>query len=779
MRIFFFAFVFTLILTTLTSCGKSRYYVDYPQEGNPSIQKTLEEKLSGVLEERFRISLQQIEALRLNGKAPSRPPTGAKNAVDDLAIIDNGDGTYTLTWTYKNVGDYNQDGSVNISDIAPLAEEFLKPISPENEWIDGNTDGTIDIGDLSPLAANFFTVVSGYLVEAGETADAEFSEILEVPFSSSIRNGRLSFSVLIEADVSAYNFFRVRPFDAEQLLGEASNVVEKPGIPPPPPPANLPPVAKFSARPTWGVVPFPVLFDASESFDPDGTITLYEWDFQGDGIYDATFQTQTRVNFIYENAGSYQASLRVTDDEGLTSTNHIVIIGVKSVYFSILGRVIQDSGFGLEGVNVSLTPGDISTVTNREGSFTFSGLFSGIYTVELSRADWSITPQVQTVYIYDENVTLEDFSAVWTGTGGRGDWYMFGRDRRHTARSPYVGPSVLIQAFSILDLTTNPVFDNEGTLYAGTSGMFPNDSPTLRGLSAFNSDGSVKWTFGEVEYPKVTPVIDESGRLYFQSEGGPLYCLNPDGTQRWRLDLPKNDKSAPAIADDGTLYVADGDFKIYAIDSKRGQILWEHQFPAPIWSSPAVGDDGTIYIGNTDGSVYALYPTGTVKWRFPTAGQVSSSPAIGDDGTIYIGSEDGNLYALNPDGTLKWKYQTGAAIKFATPSIATDGTIYIGSYDKYLYALNPDGSLRWRYSIDGIGDTVRQATVGADGTLYFSPFWDQILFVPPSHTLVLSPEGALLYDLSSTGSKELDASPIGPDGTLYVLSGRLKVFRRQ
>lgn len=54
-----------------------------------------------------------------------------------------------------------------------------------------------------------------------------------------------------------------------------------------------------------------VAFDGSGSFDPDGTITSYEWDF-GDG----TTGVGMVVQHTYTNDGNYTVTLNVTDDFG-------------------------------------------------------------------------------------------------------------------------------------------------------------------------------------------------------------------------------------------------------------------------------------------------------------------------------------------------------------------------------------------------------------------------------------------------------------------------------
>jgi hypothetical protein len=56
--------------------------------------------------------------------------------------------------------------------------------------------------------------------------------------------------------------------------------------------------------------------DGSGSFDPEGTVTSYEWNF-GDGTSATT--SSAKLSHVYAQPGSYTVTLRVTDSEGCSS----------------------------------------------------------------------------------------------------------------------------------------------------------------------------------------------------------------------------------------------------------------------------------------------------------------------------------------------------------------------------------------------------------------------------------------------------------------------------
>jgi PKD repeat protein len=72
--------------------------------------------------------------------------------------------------------------------------------------------------------------------------------------------------------------------------------------------------ASFVASPDSGEVPLTVTFDASSSYDPDGEVIAYEWDFDEDGRYDDA--EGVVVDHEFSQEGSFEVSLRVTDNNG-------------------------------------------------------------------------------------------------------------------------------------------------------------------------------------------------------------------------------------------------------------------------------------------------------------------------------------------------------------------------------------------------------------------------------------------------------------------------------
>jgi hypothetical protein len=143
-----------------------------------------------------------------------------------------------------------------------------------------------------------------------------------------------------------------------------------------------------------------VTLDGSGSFDPDNDISLYEWDINNDGQYDAAGITTT---VVFNDNGVYTISLKVTDSSGESDTDTATInVGNKPpevwadsdqpVY---VGEPLTvDVEFRDEGIfdthTTSITWGDGNTddlamiETNAEGSFIGSHVYTWPDTYEVT-----------------------------------------------------------------------------------------------------------------------------------------------------------------------------------------------------------------------------------------------------------------------------------------------------------------------------------------------------------------------------------------------------------
>jgi len=79
--------------------------------------------------------------------------------------------------------------------------------------------------------------------------------------------------------------------------------------------SSEPPVATFTYSPLERQVNSSITFVASASYDPDGSIIKYSWDF-GDG----NKGTGMISHHSYPQYGTYTVTLTVTDNDGATNT---------------------------------------------------------------------------------------------------------------------------------------------------------------------------------------------------------------------------------------------------------------------------------------------------------------------------------------------------------------------------------------------------------------------------------------------------------------------------
>ncbi|MGO9388134.1 MAG: PQQ-binding-like beta-propeller repeat protein [Methanobacterium sp.] len=253
-----------------------------------------------------------------------------------------------------------------------------------------------------------------------------------------------------------------------------------------------------------------------------------------------------------------------------------------------------------------------------------------------------------------------------------------------------------------------PSIGSDGTIYI--INYLNYNEKTYSALYAINSNGTKKWSYnipsthssglGIIQ----SQVMGSNGLIYIQgyyqsSVNSFLDAINPNGTLKWSYNNIEEITTTPCVGSDGTIYLGSDVGYLYAINS-NGTLKWSYNAGNYITVPPVISSNGIIYtiVGHYNTSTDTTYSTllalntnGTLKWMKTINNLLDNAPTIGADGTLYItggvaGQQYGSLYAINPTGTQKWIYQTSYDID-STPAINSDGTIYFGTWDGKLYAL--------------------------------------------------------------------------------------------
>jgi len=89
-------------------------------------------------------------------------------------------------------------------------------------------------------------------------------------------------------------------------------------------PGNEPPVASFIWSPSNPTTNTTITFDASPSTDLDGSLILYEWDWNNDGVYEESNPIPTATH-SWIQPGDYPVTLRVADNDNAVGTKAIIV----------------------------------------------------------------------------------------------------------------------------------------------------------------------------------------------------------------------------------------------------------------------------------------------------------------------------------------------------------------------------------------------------------------------------------------------------------------------
>lgn len=187
---------------------------------------------------------------------------------------------------------------------------------------------------------------------------------------------------------------------------------------------NRPPVAAFRFAPETPKIGDRICFNASESHDPDGRIVRYEWDFDSDGVFDET-TTEPKVCRVFEFAGNFNVTLRVTDDDGATAdfTKTVTINGVGAAPAAIpIARFTFSSAVPNAGEPVtfdaSASQSGNGEITQYEWDWNGDGIFDETVKTPAVQHTFSDSgPRAVKLRVTNSQGRMAEFSAIVTVIG--------------------------------------------------------------------------------------------------------------------------------------------------------------------------------------------------------------------------------------------------------------------------------------------------------------------------------------------------------------------------
>ncbi len=215
-----------------------------------------------------------------------------------------------------------------------------------------------------------------------------------------------------------------------------------------------------------------ITFDGSQSTDPDGMVTMYEFNFGDGGTAGPT--SQSSVQHAYTSSGYFNAQLRVRDDDGQWSSWVTVLVDVREV---------SNEAPVLSGGSVNPSSGDTSTTYTY--SVTYLDSDNDAPSEALVYIDGGAYPMTNQGTAYSSGVQFT-YSGTFSSNGDHNYYFSFSDGQGNSVRLPssgsFTGPTV-----GVPKMNTNLGDHDFGTVNQG-------NSPASYSFFVKNEDsGSLDW----------------------------------------------------------------------------------------------------------------------------------------------------------------------------------------------------------------------------------------------------------------------------------------------
>jgi PKD repeat protein len=237
--------------------------------------------------------------------------------------------TFSFSWTTNVTGTFlieaevpavpgetdTTDNTLADGEVTVIPQQIDHPVEVGGVTFDVTTESNSTISDFTfdQAEKQLAFDVTGPEGTVGSCNVTIPKDLLGAPFTVLINGVELTY--VMTENATHYFLYFTYNHSAHAIQIEATTVA-------------TPPIASFTYLPLSPSVGETVDFDASASYDPDGTIASYTWDFG-----DATTGSGMTTNHIYTSADTYTVTLTVTDNDGLsdTATQDITVTEVAAI----------------------------------------------------------------------------------------------------------------------------------------------------------------------------------------------------------------------------------------------------------------------------------------------------------------------------------------------------------------------------------------------------------------------------------------------------------------
>jgi PKD repeat protein len=224
------------------------------------------------------------------------------------------DGTITkVEWDWNNNGTYDETGNAATHSFAKPGPTTVRQRVTDNSGATTTLSKQFNVGNRAPTADFSWTPtepVAGDSIrfDSGPSSDSDgtiASIAWDLDNDGQYDDGTGVTSTHVFPTNGNYTV-KLRIFDNNGAVNIATKTITV---------GNKPPVASFTVDPSAPTVGDTVTFTSTAT--DEGRITAQAWDFDGDGNYDDG--SDTTVTHVFDAAGTFPVSLKVTDNNGAQS----------------------------------------------------------------------------------------------------------------------------------------------------------------------------------------------------------------------------------------------------------------------------------------------------------------------------------------------------------------------------------------------------------------------------------------------------------------------------